>query len=261
MRALQARVAALDATVRKQTAQLREAGVAVEGGGGGGGAGGAEEELEEKVFGELNFKFRPPDGWPAEIAYTNQLLWDNVPEGFQFFRSKIADPSAVRRPHRLKIVKIRNRKHPCFGESGLVALEPIAKGERLLDYAGKVAITHGQEHDTSKSSYLLNLFTDDEAGVWVDIDAASAGNEARFLNDWHGHPDQSKPNCQFWPYFDEQTGEKRMAIKTIADIVAGQELLVDYGGRYFAKDESDDSDMRSSDDEFEEEAPKKKRRR
>ena len=56
--------------------------------------------LEEKVFGELNFKFRPPDGWPAEIAYTNQLLWDNVPEGFQFFRSKIADPSAVRRPHR-----------------------------------------------------------------------------------------------------------------------------------------------------------------
>ena len=152
----------------------------------------------------------------------------------------------MRRPHRLKIVKIRNRKHPCFGESGLVALEPIAKGEKLLDYAGKVAITHGQEHDTSKSSYLLNLFTDDEAGVWVDIDAASAGNEARFLNDWHGHPDQSKPNCQFWPYFDEQTGEKRMAIKTIADIVAGQELLVDYGGRYFAKDESEDSDMRLS---------------
>ena len=148
------------------------------------------------------------------------------------------------------------------------------------------SLATGTEHDTSKSSYLLNLFTDDEAGVWcvllraapsrlrasalssacapsrrVDIDAAAAGNEARFLNDYHGHPDQTKPNCQFWPYFDEQTGEKRMAIKTIADIVAGQELLVDYGGRYFAKDESEDSDMRSSDDEFEEEKPKKKRRR
>ena len=30
-----------------------------------------------------------------------------------------------------------------------------------------------------------------------------------------------------------------------------QELLVDYGGKYFAKDASDDSDMHESDEEFE----------
>ena len=84
-------------------------------------------------------------------------------------------------------------------------------------------------------------------------------NEARFLNDYHGVPGDPPPNSQFWPYFDPVTGEKRMAIKTIANVVAGQELLVDYGGRYFAKDSSDDSDMHDSDDEFNAQ-PKKRRK-
>ena len=34
------------------------------------------------------------------------------------------------------------------------------------------------------------------------------------------------------------TGEKRMAIKTIKPITSGQEILVDYGGRFFAPDSS-----------------------
>lgn len=121
----------------------------------------------------------------------------------------------------------------------------------------------GEEHDTSNSSYLLNLFTHDGSenaqgdgvSVYIDIDAARAGNEARFLNDYHGAA--SAPNAQFWPYFDTTSGEKRMAVKTIQDIAPGAEIMVDYGGRYFAKDSSDDSDMQSSDEEF---APKKQRR-
>ena len=37
----------------------------------------------------------------------------------------------------------------------------------------------GDEHDTCTSSYLLSLFADDESSVFIDIDAAHSGNEAR----------------------------------------------------------------------------------
>ena len=179
-----------------------------------------------------------------------------MPPEYQFLRVRVGDEGSVRRPKRLKIVKIKNKKHPCYGEYGLYMGEDVEKGVALLDYAGKVNVVVGEETDTSKSSYLLNIFTDEEQGVYVDIDASRAGNESRFINDFHGTGQQ--PNSQFWPYYDETTGEKRMAIKTIKPIISGQEILVDYGGRYFERDSSSDSDMHESDDDF---APKKKRQK
>jgi hypothetical protein len=115
----------------------------------------------------------------------------------------------------------------------------------------------GNEHDTSTSSYLLNIFTDEEVGAYIDIDASQCGNEARFVNDFHG-TGADGPNAQFWPYFDSATGEKRMSVKTTAPVPAGHEVLVDYGGRYFAPDSSEDSDMHASDEEFEERSPGKR---
>jgi len=69
-------------------------------------------------------------------------------------------------------------------------------------------------------------------------------------------------------YFDPSTGERRMAVKSIKPIGAGEEVLVDYGGSYFERDLSSDSDMHSSDDEFDGDGggrsggrpPKKKRK-
>lgn len=213
-----------------------------------------------QAFAELNTKHRPPEGWPRTLQYTNQLLWNEVPDECQFLRDKIADPTSVRRPKRLKIAIIQNRKHPCHGEGGLYAGEDIEKGTFLIDYAGHVSITLGDEHDTNKSSYLLNLFHSEEHMLYIDVDAARAGNEARFLNDFHGVPGADAPNCQFWPYYDTVTGEKRIGIKTIREVTTGQELLVDYGGKYFAADSSDDSDMHESDEEFEFKPKTKKRK-
>ena len=59
-------------------------------------------------------------------------------------------------------------------------------------------------------------------------------------------PGADAPNCQFWPYYDTVTGEKRIGIKTIREVTTGQELLVDYGGKYLAADSSDDSDTCTS---------------
>ena len=92
--------------------------------------------------------------------------------------------------------------------------------------------------------------------MYVDIDAAQCGNEGRFVNDFHGTG--LTPNAQFWPYYDSVTGEKRMAVKSIAPIAVGQEVLVDYGGSYFEKDSEEDSDMHSSDDEFDGESVTRK---
>ena len=60
--------------------------------------------------------------------------------------------------------------------------------------------------------------------------------------------------------YDTVTGEKRIGIKTIREVTTGQELLVDYGGKYFAADSSDDSDMHESDEEFEFKPKTKKRK-
>ena len=62
-------------------------------------------------------------------------------------------------------------------------------------------VTHqvviGNEHDTSTSSYLLNIFTDEEVGAYIDIDASQCGNEARFVNDFHG-TGADGPNAQVY---------------------------------------------------------------
>lgn len=70
-----------------------------------------------------------------------------------------------------------------------------------------------------------------------------------------------QPNATFWPYVDSATGEKRMCVKTTAPVAAGQELLVDYGKRYFEQEASDsqaDSDS-ASDYERERSRPAKRR--
>ena len=256
LQALQLRHAEVQSRCRTLTRIVNDAGLNEEGG--------KDEEaaaaIDAALFATSTVKHKPPDGWPAELQYSNQLLWDEVPSGMAFLRDRIADYGSVRRPLSLKIVLITNKKHPCYGERGLYAAEDLPQGVPLLDYAGRVSIVSDDDHDTSKSSYLLNLFKDDEAGVYIDIDAASCGNEGRFVNDYHG-TGAEKPNAQFWPYFDVVTGEKRMAIKTISPIPSGEEILVDYGGMYFQKDSDEDSDMHSSDEEFEANSPKRGKKR
>ena len=247
LQALQLRHAETESRCRVLTRQVESAGLS---------DAGAEEreraaDIDQSLFGaggSVKTPHRPPDGWPPEVEYSNQLLWDEVPPERHFLRDRIADPTSVKRPHRLRVVLIKNKKHPCCGERGLYAAEEIPAGMPLLDYAGRVSVVVGDDHDTNKSSYLLNLFRDDEAGVFIDIDAARCGNEGRFVNDYHGTG--MPPNAQFWPYYDPVTGEKRMAVKSISPLATGDEILVDYGGSYFQKDSSDDSDMHDSDEEF-----------
>eukprot|EP00962_Isochrysis_galbana_P034104 scaffold11491_cov64-Isochrysis_galbana.AAC.1 len=229
--ASQSRAAALERRVAALRLQLQTAGMTEEANEHGVSA--RAGELHHQVFAEVavNSWFKPPPGWPSEVLFTHQLLWDEVPPDLHFFRHKMADYGAARRKFRTEIRKITSRKHPCYGAYGLCAAytytrrggrgsatctggwgmclgrkrgwegcatepwmvrrglrlprytagggepfshrrrplpfryagEEIPKDETLFDYAGHVRLVVGTEHDTSTSSYLLNLFTHEDS--------------------------------------------------------------------------------------------------
>ena len=119
--------------------------------------------------------------------------------------------------------KISARKSKIHG-NGVFALQPIAKGERILEYKGKRR-TH-DEVDADESGDVESghtfLFTLNDAYV---IDANHGGNSARWINH------SCKPNCE--AVLEEADGDDRrkdrVFIEAIRAIKPGEELTYDYG--------------------------------
>src|SRR3989344_4768375 len=97
---------------------------------------------------------------------------------------------------------------------GLFAVEPIGKGDFILEYIGNRIPT--DLADESDSRYLFEI--DNE---WT-LDGETHGNTARYINhDCHPHTDA------------EITEDDRIVIQAVHDIAAGAELTIDYGNEYF----------------------------
>ena len=101
--------------------------------------------------------------------------------------------------------------------NGVFALQPIAQGERIIEYVGEL-ITWAQAlrrhpHDPKDPRHTF-YFHIDEKHV---IDAKVGGNSSRWIN--HA----CEPNCQA----DEADG--RVFIRALRDLAAGEELFYDYG--------------------------------
>lgn len=112
--------------------------------------------------------------------------------------------------------RIQVRRSGVHGK-GVFALQPIAKGERIIEYMGEV-VTWPQAqkrhpHDPRDPNHTF-FFHIDEKHV---IDAAVGGNAARWIN--HA----CEPNCQA----EEEDG--RVFIDALRDIAPGEELFYDYG--------------------------------
>ena len=111
--------------------------------------------------------------------------------------------------------KLATRRSKIHG-NGMFATAPIAKGEKLIQYKGRlrshdeVDRAYGDEDDNGHT-FLFTL--NDE---WV-IDANLDANSARWINH------SCNPNCEA----DEQEG--RIFIKSLRNIKAGEELNYDYG--------------------------------
>lgn len=99
---------------------------------------------------------------------------------------------------------------------GAFATHRIPAGTRLVEYAGErltPAAAEARYPDVPGERHHTFLFAIDEAVV---IDAAVAGNDARWINHSCG------PNC------DAVIDDGRIWIESIRDIEPGEELAYDY---------------------------------
>jgi hypothetical protein len=112
--------------------------------------------------------------------------------------------------------RIQVRRSGVHGK-GMFALQPLAKGEVLIEYTGEVIdwpeALRRHPHDPTDPHHTF-YFSIDEDHV---IDAKFGGNAARWINH------SCAPNCEA----DEEGG--RVFIKALRAIVPGQELFYDYG--------------------------------
>jgi len=95
---------------------------------------------------------------------------------------------------------------------GLFATRAFKKGERIIEYFGRV-ISKEEEY-TSKSKYLF------EVNSRKTIDGTTRENFARYVNH------SCKPNCE------PNIVKGRVWIDAIKGIKAGEELSYDYGEEY-----------------------------
>lgn len=119
--------------------------------------------------------------------------------------------------------KIAARKSPIHG-NGVFAVEPISKGERIVEYRGQRRSHAEVDADSTgdvESGHTF-LFTLNDEYV---IDANHRGNDARWINH------SCNPNCE--AVVIEHDGDDRsldrIYIEATRNIPAGRELTYNYG--------------------------------
>jgi SET domain-containing protein len=119
--------------------------------------------------------------------------------------------------------KITTRKSAIHG-NGMFAVAPIAKGDRLIEYKGKLR-THAQVdnayggEDETGHTFLFTL--NDKYVIDANID----GNSARWINH------SCSPNCESVTVEDPKGDKKkdRVFIEARRAIKPGEELTYNYG--------------------------------
>ncbi|ETS74438.1 hypothetical protein PFICI_14304 [Pestalotiopsis fici W106-1] len=205
-----------------------------------------------------------PANWPANLPYLSQPSHAAHLSKHQItaLRTRPADLttevplSLPRGPSTLvRITPIADPGHPANGQAGLFASRPLAPGSLILPYYGIVhsaAPPHCAAHEASD----YDLWLDREAEVAVD--AAAAGNEARFVNDYRGV--RARPNAEFRECWDPRVGQKCMGVFVLpagkkavlgkgkgkadgaAGIAKGEEICVSYGKGFWGKRKVEEED-------------------
>ncbi|GAB5364782.1 hypothetical protein AAMO2058_000999900 [Amorphochlora amoebiformis] len=126
--------------------------------------------------------------------------------------------------HVVQVRPVRDRADPCYCQRdhnlGVFAVRPIKKGSFVLSYIGK--ISHDGMDNGSSSHEDVNTDYDLELGRIVEEEKESVfviqpkqfGNEAKYINDYRFHSTK---------------------IFAIRDIEREEQLLIDYGGKYWER--------------------------
>ena len=100
---------------------------------------------------------------------------------------------------------------------GLFATKPIKKGTRIVRYFGPLLDSKKEDEDAIENKYLFEL-----TNRWT-IDGSVRENVARYIN--HA----CKPNAES----DVRPRKRKIYIRAIKNIEAGEEINYDYGTDYF----------------------------
>lgn len=193
---------------------------------------------------------RPPQRWPASLPYLSAVHLDNslTPEQRELYHPiNVGEPDAVLVSSQctfspisnpaVVIEPIKTPSHPAYPQSGLFAARQLHPGTHILDYTG---LLHSCPLPSCSTSDYDLAFLDRDASL--AIDGARMGNEARFINDYHGiRPDG--PNAVFEEYFVKVKGvkgkevwEARMGVwvnPACPGIAKGEEICLSYGKGYW----------------------------
>jgi len=207
--------------------------------------------------------------WPLDVEFSNNYRWDaRVPDevknkycprassssplssGSSLPSFTEAAPTTLaaaskrsrgirqRASHRSKKVyyqKILDPDHPAYGEFGLYCALPdgAPPGTWLLDYIGHISLG---EHQDNTSNYVSDFGVHGE----LSVDAATYGNESRFLNDYRNTGQYA--NVEFKLRWDA-CGELRQGVyvkqkkdsrnPNFSGVAKDEELLVSYGRTYW----------------------------
>lgn len=192
-----------------------------------------------------------PVNWPSDIEYLRQpqvspavsavaLKLLNTPTSATAAHARLAISSIpFPNPH-VRITPVHDPQHPANGQAGLYALKHLAPDTLILPYIGRLHTNNDQDTDPS-SSYDISLDRD----LGLALDAAKAGNEARFVNDYRGIAE--KPNAEFrdcWIQMADKRWERWIAIFVLSagkagkrkqGIRPGDEILVSYGKGFWTE--------------------------
>jgi uncharacterized protein len=100
---------------------------------------------------------------------------------------------------------------------GLFATEPIKKGTKIIRYFGPLLDTRRKKDDAVENKYLFEL-----NDRWT-IDGSVRKNVARYINH------SCRPNAES----DVKPRKRKVFIRAIKNIEAGEEINYDYGTEYF----------------------------
>ena len=192
---------------------------------------------------------RPPQTWPAGLPYLSTVHLHaslTAPQRDLVRPADVLEPSFYTVSSQCKFSPVSNpliaielikfASHPAYPQSGLFAARQLASGTHILDYTG---LLHSCPLPTCENSDYDLAFLDRDASV--AIDGASMGNEARFINDYHGIRDN--PNAVFEEYYAKVKGlkgreiwEARMGVwvsPLCNSIAKGEEICLSYGKGYW----------------------------
>lgn len=173
-----------------------------------------------------------PKNWPESVPYLTENVYPRTlsPSILTCLSQPISpatDNSTILHtyplgPHtNVRITPISTATHPANGQYGLFATRLLEPGTFVLPYLGEIHCSLPTE-DTSKftCSTMPALIEDEHNSsdydlsldrlLGIGIDAAKAGNEARFINDYRGVKDRC--NAEFKEVWDARTQKRGMGV-------------------------------------------------